>query len=111
PTHRPPPRRPAVLLLCGAPGGAPPKAAPLLGGSTASINSALQRARETLAKRYPAGRPPEAARPNPAQQKLLSRYLQAWEGHDLDGFVALLKQDPTFTTPPWLHCYPPPHAI
>ena len=63
------------------------EATTLLGGSTASINSALQRARETLAKRYPDGRPPVASRQDPAQQKLLGRYLQAWEGHDLDGFV------------------------
>jgi hypothetical protein len=32
----------------------------LLGGSTTSINSALQRARETLAKRYPGGQPSAA---------------------------------------------------
>jgi|SRR5262245_26073804 len=106
-----PPRQRAVLLLCDVLGWAAAEAATLLGGSTASINSALQRARETLAKRYPAGRPPEAARPNPAQQKLLSRYLQAWEGHDLDGFVALLKEDATFTMPPWLQWYAGREAI
>jgi hypothetical protein len=61
--------------------------------STASTNSALQRSRETLAKRYPDSQPLVAARPNPAQHKLLDRYLQAWEGHDLNGFVALLKED------------------
>jgi RNA polymerase sigma-70 factor (ECF subfamily) len=78
-------------------------AATLLGGSIASINSALQRARETLAKRYPTGQPAAALRPDdPAQQELLNRYLKAWEGHDLDGFVALLKDDATFTMPPWL---------
>ena len=42
-----------------------------------------------------------APRPNLAEQKLLDRYLKAWEGHDLDGFVALLKEDATFTMPPW----------
>lgn len=46
-----------------------------------------------------------APRANPAQQKLLGRYLQAWEGHDLDGFVALLKEDATFTMPPWRQWY------
>src|SRR5262249_12278590 len=81
-------------------GWAAAEAATLLGGSTASINSALQRARATLAKPYP-DRPPAALSPNPAQQKLLGRYLQAWEGHDLDGFVALLKEDATYTMPPW----------
>jgi RNA polymerase sigma-70 factor, ECF subfamily len=106
-----PPRQRAALLLCDVLGWAANEAATLLGGSTASINSALQRARETLAKRYPDGRPQAAARPDAAQQKLLSRYLSAWEGHDLDGFVALLKEDATFTMPPWLQWYAGREAI
>jgi RNA polymerase sigma-70 factor (ECF subfamily) len=97
-----PPRQRAALLLCDVLGWAATEAATLLGGSTASINSALQRARETLGKRYSTGRPAGALRPDPAQQKLLDRYLKVWEGHDLDGFVALLKEDATFTMPPWL---------
>ncbi len=100
-----PPRQRAALLLCDVLGWAAAEAATLFGGSTASINSALQRARETLAKTYPDGRPPVAAQPSPTQQKLLGRYLQAWEGHDLDGFVALLKEDATFTMPPWPQWY------
>jgi RNA polymerase sigma-70 factor (ECF subfamily) len=97
-----PPRQRVTLLLCDVLGWAAAEAAALLGGSVASVNSALQRARETLAKVYSNGRPPPASRPSPAQQKLLDRYLKAWEGHDLDGFVALLKEDATFTMPPWL---------
>jgi RNA polymerase sigma-70 factor, ECF subfamily len=100
-----PPRQRAAVLLCDVLGWASAEAATLLGGSTASINSALQRARDTLAKRYPDGRPPAPSRPSAAQQKLLDRYLQAWEGHDLEGFVALLKEDATFTMPPWLQWY------
>ena len=72
-------------MLCDVLGWASAEAASLLGSSTASINSALQRARETLSRRYPDGRPPEAPRPNAAQEELLRRYLQAWERHDLDG--------------------------
>jgi RNA polymerase sigma-70 factor (ECF subfamily) len=100
-----PPRQRAAVLLCDVLGWASAEAATLLGGSTASINSALQRGRDTLAKRYPDGRPPTSPRPSAAQQKLLDRYLQAWEGHDLEGFVALLKEDATFTMPPWLQWY------
>jgi RNA polymerase sigma-70 factor, ECF subfamily len=96
-----PPRQRAAILLCDVLGWAAAEAATLLGGSTASINSALQRGRETLAKRYPDGRPAVAPQPDPAQQKLLDRYLETWEGHDLDGFVALLKEDATFSMPPW----------
>src|SRR6516162_4282930 len=86
-----PPRQRAALLLSDVLGWSAAETANLLGGTTASINSALQRARETLAKRYPAGRPLTFPRPSPAQQDLLSRYLKAWEGHDLNGFVALLQ--------------------
>lgn len=100
-----PPRQRAAVLLCDVLGWTAAEAATLLGASTASINSARQRARETLAKRYPDGRPLTVPRPSSAQQKLLDRYLQAWEGHDLDGFVALLKEDATFTMPPWLQWY------
>jgi RNA polymerase sigma-70 factor (ECF subfamily) len=100
-----PPRQRAALLLCDVLGWAVAEAAMLLGSSTASINSALQRARETLAKRYPGGRTPLTSQPNLSQRKLLSRYLQAWEGHDLDGFVALLREDATYTMPPWLQWY------
>ena len=92
-----PPRQRAVLLLCDVLGWSAAEAAELLSGSAASVNSALQRARETLAKRYPDGRPPAALPPSRAQQELLDRYLQAWERGDLDGFVSLLKEDATYS--------------
>lgn len=100
-----PPRQRAALILCDVLGWAASEAATLLDGSTASINSALQRARETLDKRYPQGRPPARPQLDPAQQELIARYLEAWEGHDLDGFVALLKEDATLVMPPWLEWY------
>jgi RNA polymerase sigma-70 factor, ECF subfamily len=106
-----PPRQRAALLLCDVLGWAAAEAATLLGGSTASINSALQRARSTLAKPYPEGRPRLVPEPDPAQQRLLGRYLQAWEGHDLDGFVALLKEDATYTMPPWRQWFAGHEAI
>ena len=106
-----PPRQRAAILLCDVLGWAGAEAATLLGGSTASVNSALQRARETLAKRYPDGRPQAAIRPTPAQGKLLDRYLKAWESHDVAGFAALLKEDATFTMPPWLQWYAGREAI
>ncbi len=98
--QRLPPRQRAALLLCDVLGWTAGETATLLGGSTASINSALQRARETLAKHYPNGRQPMVPRPDPAQQELLDRYLRAWEAFDLDSFVALLKEDATYTMPP-----------
>jgi RNA polymerase sigma-70 factor, ECF subfamily len=99
-----PARQRAILLLCDVLGWAAAEAAALLESSTASINSALQRARETLAKHYPAkhgSRPPAALLSNPIQQKLLDRYLDAWQHHNVNGFVALLKEDATVIMPPW----------
>jgi len=100
-----PPRQRAALMLCDVLGWQSAEAASLLDGSTASINSALQRARETLSNRYSEPRPPLESQPTPAQQKLLGRYLQAWEGHDVDGFVAVLKEDATAVMPPWLQWF------
>jgi len=106
-----PPRQRAVLLLCDVLGWSAVEAATLLDGSAASVNSALQRARETLAKRYPNGRPPVTPPLNPAQQKLLGRYLRAWERLDLGSFVTLLKEDATYTMPPLPQWYAGREAI
>jgi RNA polymerase sigma-70 factor (ECF subfamily) len=100
-----PPRQRAALMLCDVLGWASAEAATLLGGSTASINSALQRARETLLQRYSDRRPPLESQTTPEQQRLLGRYLRAWEGHDVDGFVAVLKEDATAVMPPWLQWF------
>ena len=98
-------------MLCDVLGWAAAEAAELLGGTTASINSALQRARETLSKRYPDGRPQTMTKPNPAQLKLLGRYVKAWETLDIDGFVSLLKEDATYTMPPLPQWYAGREAI
>jgi RNA polymerase sigma-70 factor (ECF subfamily) len=106
-----PPRQRAALLLCDVLGWAATEAASLLGGSIASINSALQRARATLARRYPDGQPVAMSPPSATQQALLARYLEAWERLDLDGFVALLKEDATYTMPPLSQWYAGRSAI
>jgi RNA polymerase sigma-70 factor (ECF subfamily) len=100
-----PPRQRAALMLCDVLGWSAAETATLLDGSTASIHSALQRARQTLATRYPDGRPPEAPPPSPEQQRLLGRYLQAWEAHDADRLGALLQEDASVSMPPWLQWY------
>jgi len=100
-----PPRQRAAVLLCDVMGWSVQEVTSLLGGSSASINSALQRARATLSKRYPKDRPRAASISDQAQRALLERYVRAWESADLDGFVSLLKEDATYAMPPRLQWY------
>jgi RNA polymerase sigma-70 factor (ECF subfamily) len=98
-----PPRQRAVLLLRDVLGWTATETAALLDGTVASINSALQRARATLAKG--AGRPCTNPEPDDRQRALLERYVRAWEDFDLDGFVALLREDAVLSMPPWRQWY------
>src|SRR6266446_9407204 len=106
-----PPRQRAVLLLCDVLGWAATEAATLLGGSTASVNSALQRARETLGKRNTGDQPFKASPVNATQKELLGRYLQAWEALNVAAFAALLKEDATYVMPPTPEWYAGREAI
>jgi RNA polymerase sigma-70 factor (ECF subfamily) len=100
-----PPKQRATLLLSDVLGWSAIETAQLLGASTASINSALQRARATLAARYPQGRPTRRSQPNPEERLLLEKYMQAWQAANLDGFIELLQEDATYTMPPWGEWY------
>jgi len=106
-----PPRQRAVLLLRDVLGMSAAETATLLETSVASANSALQRARVTLAKRFPAGRPVAQPSPDDRQRALLERYVQVWEGADLDGLVALLREDAVLSMPPYRHWYVGSEAI
>ncbi|AYG63345.1 RNA polymerase subunit sigma-70 [Rhizobium jaguaris] len=106
-----PPRQRASLLLSDVLGWSAAETAQLLGGSTASINSALQRARATLAAHYPQGRPERRPQPKPEEGLLLERYMQAWQAANLDGFIELLREDATYHMPPWREWYQGREAI
>ena len=100
-----PPRQRAVLLLRDVLGWSTSETAGLLDASVASVNSALQRARATLDQRLPSGHLSAQPAPDDRQRVLLDRYLRAWEGDDLDGFVALLREDAVLNMPPWRQWY------
>src|SRR5437763_1559078 len=73
-------------------------------GSVASVNSALQRARATLAESNV--RPDGATTIGPAQQELLAKYVDAFERYDISSLVALIREDAVFDMPPfplWLN--------
>jgi RNA polymerase sigma-70 factor (ECF subfamily) len=105
-----PPRQRAVLLLRDVLGSSAAEAAQVLDMSTASINSALQRARATLGARAgsPRLRAPDG---DDAQRALLDRYVETWEAADLDGLIALLKADAILSMPPFREWFAGREAI
>jgi len=92
-----PPKQRAVLLLTEVLGWSAAEAAKCLETTVASVNSALQRARATLASRNV--RPSEPLLP--PQERLLERYVSAFERYDVDTLASLLHEDATFSMPPY----------
>jgi len=94
-----PPRQRAVLILRDVLRWQASEAAELLDTSVASVNSALQRARATLAERDLSA---DAAEPeDDSQDSLLARYVEAFEQYDIDSLVALLHEEATQAMPPY----------
>jgi RNA polymerase sigma-70 factor, ECF subfamily len=93
-----PPRQRAVLILCAVLRWQAAEVAELLGTSVPAVNSALQRARATLAALPGASRPHTVAA---GQAELLGRYLTAFERYDMPSLVALLHEDAVQSMPPY----------
>jgi len=95
-----PARQRAVLILREVLRWSAAEVAELLSTTVASVNSALQRARATLATVEPADDDrPEAM--DDDQQELLARYVQAFTSYDIEALVALLHEDATASMPPY----------
>jgi RNA polymerase sigma-70 factor (ECF subfamily) len=95
-----PARQRAVLILREVLKWKANEVAELLDTSVASVNSALQRARATLAGRgVTAGTVPQPI--DARQEKLLARYVDAFERFDIESLVALLREDVTMQMPPY----------
>src|SRR5258706_3850042 len=93
-----PGRQRAALLLCDVMGWTSNEAAEILDMTTAAVNSALQRARETM--KQPSGRKAIPARLDGSLSALLERYVAAWEAADSAALVAVLREDAALTMPP-----------
>ena len=93
-----PPRQRAVLILREVLRWKADEVAQLLDTTVASVNSALQRARATLAA---AGGVLDPRPLDPDEQDLLARYVDAFERYDIDAFVRLLHDDATQHMPPY----------
>ena len=95
-----PPRQRAVLILCEVLRWQATEVADLLDTTVASVNSALQRARATLAEVDPE-RAGDVNRLDEAHRQLLDRYEARFLRYDVDALVALLHEDATLSMPPF----------
>jgi len=93
-----PARQRAVLILCEVLRWPAAEAADLLGTSVAAVNSALQRARATLAALPDTGRPRTVSAD---KEPLLARYVSAFERYDMSSLVTLLHEDAVQSMPPF----------
>jgi RNA polymerase sigma-70 factor (ECF subfamily) len=93
-----PPKQRAALLLTEVLGWSVAEVAESLETSVPAINSALQRARATLAARD-LGEPNASLSDN--QRALVDRYFAAFEQYDIDALTALLTQDAILSMPPY----------
>jgi len=101
------PKQRAVLLLMEVLGWSAAEVAETLGTSVAAVNSALQRARTTIASRN--GSDPAAL--SETQTRLLHRYVEAFERYDVDELASLLREDATFSMPPYALWLRGPEAV
>jgi RNA polymerase sigma-70 factor (ECF subfamily) len=97
-----PPRQRAVLLLREVVGFSAAEIAGQLGITTASVNSALQRARVTVRHGLP-GHSQQAALRTLGDERtrdLVARYADAIERADADTLISMLTEDATWSMPP-----------
>jgi RNA polymerase sigma-70 factor (ECF subfamily) len=94
-----PARQRAVLILREVLRWPAADVAELLETSVASVNSALQRARATLAERDLDDPAPDPT--DPVNQALLARYVDAFERYDMDAMVDVLHEDAVISMPPY----------
>jgi RNA polymerase sigma-70 factor (ECF subfamily) len=107
------PQQRAALILRDVLGFTAQETAGILSTTVASVNSALQRARVSVADRVP-GRTQQATLRSLGDEglrQLVNRYVDAWERCDVAAFTALLVADATFTMPPLATWYTPRESI
>jgi RNA polymerase sigma-70 factor (ECF subfamily) len=96
-----PARQRAVLILREVLRWQASEVAELLDTSVASVNSALQRARATLASLDLDAASGPSDVDGDIEQELLAKYVDAFERYDMDDLVQLLQKDAAFSMPPF----------
>jgi RNA polymerase sigma-70 factor, ECF subfamily len=91
-----PPRQRAVLILCEVLRWQAAEVAELLDTTVASVNSALQRARTTLAAANV-----HSADASEVDPDLLARYVEAFQAYDVEALTSLIQEDATQSMPPF----------
>jgi RNA polymerase sigma-70 factor (TIGR02960 family) len=102
-----PPRQRAVLILRDVLDWPARDVAELLEIGVAAVNSALQRARETLHRELPAGQREDWTAPevSETERELLARFIDSHERGDAEAAVALIADDIRVTMPPHPYLY------
>lgn len=95
-----PAKQRAALILCEVLRWEASEVAELLETSVASVNSALQRARATLAKNKQSGNDRPGSLTD-ADRAILERYVRAFERYDLSALTALIREDASQSMPPY----------
>jgi len=92
----------AVLILREVLGFSAKEAAETLDTTTASVNSALQRARAAVDERLPDQSQQETARAlgDDALREIVDDYVEAWQRSDVEAVVEMLTEDAAFSMPP-----------
>jgi RNA polymerase sigma-70 factor, ECF subfamily len=104
-----PARQRAVLILREVLRWQASEVAELLDTSVPSVNSALQRARATLAECDLDSSTVYTG--DPEQQQLVSRYVDAFERYDIPKLVSLLRDDVVLSMPPFALWLQGPDAV
>ncbi len=102
-----PPRQRAVLILREVLAFSAHEVAELLGSTTASVNSALQRARKRIDERLPQ-RSQQATLRSLGDERvrdLVERFSTAFEMGDVETILSMLAEDATFAMPPYSAWY------
>ncbi len=95
-----PPRQRAVLILYDVFRWSASETANVLGMTTAAVNSALQRARRTIAQSNLQSNEWQDG-VFEADQQLLARYVEAFEKYDIDALLALFNENGSLSMPPF----------